>query len=364
MALVQGSTTGPSVSRQPFGKLPDGSAVELFTLTNRNGMEVRAMTYGGIIVSLRVPDRNGRLDDVVLGYETAAEYVANNSPYFGAIVGRYANRIAGGRFTLEGRTYELARNNGPNHLHGGLRGFDKANWKGEPFKNEGGAGVIFTHASPDGDEGYPGTLQVRVTYTLNDRNELSVDYHATSDKPTVLNLTQHSYFNLAGQGTRTVLGHELQINADRYTPVDANLIPTGELAPVEGTPFDFRKPKVMGHAIDAEHQQTGYGRGYDHNFVLNKTGEGARLAARVYEPTSGRTLEVSTTEPGVQFYTGNFLDGTITGKQGRVYARRVGFCLETQHFPDSPNHPSFPSTVLRPRQEFVSRTVMAFGVRK
>lgn len=360
----QGGARGPSVTRQPFGTLPDGSPVEIFTLTNAGGMEVRAMTYGGIIVSLRVPDRDRRMDDVVLGFDTAAEYVTKNSPYFGAIVGRYANRIAKGRFTLDGQTHQLAINNGPNHLHGGLKGFDKVIWRGEPFKNDAGAGVVFTHASADGDQDYPGTLQARVTYMLTDRNELTVDYHATTDQPTIVNLTQHSYFNLAGQGSRTILGHQLQINADRYTPVDATLIPTGERSPVEGTPLDFRKQRVLGSYIDADHEQIRNGGGYDHNFVLRPAGTAPQLAARVFEPTTGRTLEIATTEPGLQFYSGNFLDGTLAGKQGRVYKKRTGFCLETQHFPDSPNHPDFPSTVLRPGQEYTSRTVWTFGVRK
>jgi aldose 1-epimerase len=351
----------PRVARRPFGSLPDGRTVELFTITNANGIEVRAMTYGGIIVSLRVPDRQGKLDDVVLGYDTAAAY-AKNDPYFGAIIGRYGNRIAKGQFTLLGKTYKLATNNGPNHLHGGIKGFDKAIWPGEPFEKEGAFGVVFTYTSPDGEEGYPGTLKVRVTYTLNDRNELAVDYRATTDQPTIVNLTQHTYFNLAGQGVRDILGHQLQLNADRFTPVDATLIPTGELASVAGTPFDFRRPTAIGARIDGDSEQLKNGHGYDHNWVLNGTGSGLRLAARVVEPTTGRTLEVSTTEPGVQFYTGNFLDGTITGKEGRVYKRRFGFCLETQHFPDSPNHATFPSTTLSPGEEYTSKTVFRFGV--
>ena len=356
------SAPGPGVSRAPFGTLSDGAAVEVFTITNGAGVEVRAMTYGGIILSLRVPDRQGRLDDVVLGYQTAAEYEKDNSPYFGGIIGRYGNRIAKGRFALEGRTVALATNNGPNHLHGGVKGFDKVLWKGEPFQKGQAAGVVFTRTSPDGEEGYPGTLAVRVTYTLNDRNELSVDYHATTDKATIVNLTQHSYFNLAGQGARDILDHRLQINADRYTPVDATLIPTGELARVEGSPFDFRKPSPIGARIDADHPQIKVGPGYDHNWVLNRTGSGLELAARVAEPTTGRTLTITTTEPGLQFYAGNFLDGSITGKQDRVYRRRFGFCLETQHFPDSPNRDNFPSTVLRPGEVYASRTVFAFGV--
>ncbi len=353
---------GPAVSRVRFGTLADGSAVEVFTITNASGVEVRAMTYGGIILSLRVPDREGRLDDVVLGFDTVADYEKKNDPYFGAIIGRYGNRIAKGRFTLDGEAFNLAINNGPNHLHGGVKGFDKTLWKGDPFQNGQAAGVVFTRTSPDGEEGYPGTLTVRVTYTLNDRNELAVDYQATTDKPTIVNLTQHSYFNLAGQGSRDILGHQVQINADRYTPVDPTLIPSGELTPVAGTPFDFRQPVAIGARIDADHPQIKVGPGYDHNWVLNRTGSGLQRAVRVTEPSSGRTLTIATTEPGLQFYAGNFLDGSITGKQGRVYKRRFGFCLETQHFPDSPNRASFPSTVLRPGEEYVSRTVFTFGV--
>jgi aldose 1-epimerase len=365
--LLAAQQQGPAASqpvrvlRAPFGTMPGGKPVELFTLTNDAGMEVRAMTYGGIIVSLRVPDRNGRLDDVVLGHDSAGGY-AKNDPYFGAIIGRYGNRIAKGRFTLDGRTYQLATNNGPHHLHGGIKGFDKVMWKGESFQDARGAGVLFTYTSADGEEGYPGTLSVRVRYTLTANNELVVDYHATTDKPTIVNLTQHSYFNLAGQGARDILDHRLQIDADRFTPVDATLIPTGELAAVGGTPFDFREPAAIGARIEADNQQIKYGPGYDHNWVLNRSGAGLQVAARVSEPTTGRTLEVRTTEPGIQFYSGNFLDGTITGKQGRVYERRYGFCLETQHFPDSPNHANFPPTTLRPGQEYTSRTVFAFGV--
>jgi aldose 1-epimerase len=347
-------------ARAAFGTTPDGTAIELFTLTNSRGVEIRAMTYGAIILSLRVPDRAGTLDDVVLGYDTAMDYVRNNSPHFGAVVGRYANRIARAHFTLDGQTFTLAANNGPNHLHGGLKGFDNVVWRGEAVPN----GVAFTYVSADGEEGYPGRLQVRVTYTLTDRNELAVEYQATTDKPTVVNLSQHTYFNLAGQATRDVLDHRLQLDADRYTPVDATLIPTGELAPVAGTPFDFRQPATIGARIDAEHPQIVNGRGYDHNFVLNGQNGQLHHAARVVEPSTGRTLDVATTEPGLQFYSGNFLDGTITGKQGRVYRKRFGFCLETQHYPDSPNQPAFPSTVLRPGATFASRTVFTFAVEK
>ena len=352
----------PSVTRAPFGTLADGTAVELFTLANAGGLEIRAMTYGAIIVSLKTKDRTGKLDDIVLGYDNVAGYVKQN-PYFGTIVGRYGNRIAKGQFTIDGKTYTLAKNNGPNHLHGGLKGFDKAVWKGEPFQKGDTVGVVFTHTSPDGDEGYPGKLDARVTYTLSNANELRVDYHATTDKPTHVNLTQHTYFNLAGDGARDILGHELTLAADRYTPVDSTLIPTGELAPVAGTPFDFRKPQAIGARIEAAHEQIKHGGGYDHNWVLNRTGDGLVKAIEVHEPTTGRTLQIATTEPGVQFYTGNFLDGTITGKGGHVYKRRYGFCLETQHFPDSPNQPNFPSTLLRPGQEYKTSTTFTFGAK-
>ena len=354
------STSPARTTRAAFGTLPDGTAIELFTVTNGHGVELRAMTYGAIILSLKVPDRAGALDDVVLGYDTAMDYVRNNAPHFGAVVGRYANRIAKARFTLDGQTFTLAANNGPNHLHGGPKGFDSVVWRGEALPN----GIAFTYVSADGEEGYPGRLSVRVTYTLTDRDELAVDYQATTDKPTVINLSQHTYFNLAGQAARDVLDHQLQLDADRYTPVDATLIPTGELAPVDGTPFDFRQPATIGSRIDAPHPQIQTGRGYDHNFVVNGQNGQLRHAARVVEPSTGRTLDVATTEPGVQFYSANFLDGSITGKQGRAYRKRFGFCLETQHFPDAPNQPAFPSTVLRPGETFTSRTVFTFGVEK
>ncbi len=362
--------TKASLSRAPFGRLADGTQVEIFTLSSGAGMEVRTMPYGAAIVSIRVPDRNGAADDVVLGFDTLDDYVTKNR-FFGVVAGRYANRIAKGRFTLDGKTYALATNNGVNHLHGGVKGFDKVVWGAEPFEREGTVGVAYSHTSPDGDEGYPGTLNVRVTYTLSPSNALTVDYDATTDKPTPINLTQHTYFNLAGDGSGDILGHQLTIDADRFTPVDETLIPTGELAPVDGTPFDFRQPMAVGARIGADHQQLKYGNGYDHNFVLNtragrSTGPALlpEHAARVVDPKSGRTLDVSTTQPGVQFYTGNFLDGSVTGKSGHVYKQRLGLCLETQHFPDSPNHPDFPSTILRPGERFQSRTVFAFGVLK
>jgi aldose 1-epimerase len=354
------STTAPRVSRAPFGTLPDGAAVELFTLTNPGGIEVRAITYGGIIVSLRAPDRRRQLDDIVLGFDTAAGYAAGH-PYFGAIVGRYANRIANGRFTLDAKSYQLATNNPPNHLHGGVKGFDKVIWTAAPL-NDPEVGVTFTRTSPDGEEGYPGNLKVTVSYTLTNKNELVVEYHATSDKATPVNLTQHSYFNLAGGGD--ILGHELVLNADRYTPVDDTLIPTGQLAPVQGTPFDFRKSTAIGARINQDDPQLKAGKGYDHNWVLNRTGAGLQHAARLVDPKSGRTLDISTTEPGMQFYSGNFLDGTINGKGSQVYKLRSGLCLETQHFPDSPNQPNFPSTILKPGQEYSTKTVFTFGVQK
>ena len=354
---AEASTT---MTRSPFGSLPDGTALELFTFRNASGMEVSVTNYGGIITSLKVPDRNGELGDITLGYESIDGYL-RSSPYFGALIGRYGNRIGNAQFTLDGTTYKLPANDGPNTLHGGVKGFDKVVWNAEPFEREGERGVVFTYTSPDGEEGFPGTLQARVTYTLTDKNELAFDYHATTDKPTVVNLTQHAYFNLAGDGSGDILGHELTINADRYTPVDKNLIPTGELASVAGTPFDFRTKNTIGARINDDHPQLKAGGGYDHNFVLNRSGDGLVLAARVEEPKTGRVMEVHTTEPGLQFYSGNFLDGSITGKQGHVYAHRTGFCLETQHFPDSPNKPSFPSTTLRPGEEYSSRTVYTFS---
>ena len=355
-----GQTSKTGVKREPFGKMPDGKPVERFTLTNANGVELKAISYGGIITSLRVPDRNGTLDDIVLGFDSLDGYLQDH-PFFGAIIGRYGNRIANAQFTLDGKTYKLAANNNGQSLHGGVKGFDKVLWTVEPVGNNG---LAFTRTSPDGEEGYPGNLRTRVTYTLTDKNELIVDYHATTDKATPVNLTQHSYFNLAGQASGDILGHELMINADRYTPVNDKLIPTGELAPVEGTPFDFRTPTAIGARINNAHPQLKAGLGYDHNWVLNRKGSGLELAARVREPKTGRTLEITTNEPGIQFYAGNFLDGKLTGKGGAVYRHRTGFCLETQHYPDSPNQPKFPTTTLKPGQEYRTRTVFTFGVAK
>lgn len=357
-AIAVSGQSKRGVTHAPFGKTGDGTAVEIYTLTNANGIELRAMTYGAIITHLKTPDRAGAFADIVLGYDTLEGYL-KDSPYFGAIVGRYANRIAKGRFTLEGKTYQLATNNGPNHLHGGNKGFDKVVWKASEKNGPEGVGVVFTRVSPDGEEGYPGNLQVTVTYTLTDKNELVVDYHAGTDKATPINLAQHSYFNLAADDG-DILGHQLRIDADRYTPVDETLIPTGQLAGVEGTPFDFRKPAPIGARIAGDHEQLKNGKGYDHNWVLSRTGASLQPVVRVLEPKSGRALDVATTEPGVQFYSGNFLDGSIRGKGGRVYRQRAGFCLETQHFPDSPNHPNFPSTILKPGETYSSKTVFTF----
>jgi aldose 1-epimerase len=352
-----------TISRTSFGAALDGQAVDAFMLTNARGVEVRAMTFGATIVSVKTPDRAGRLADIALGFDGLEGYLAG-SQYFGAVVGRYANRIAHGRFTLDGTTYHLATNDGPNHLHGGITGFDKVVWAGTPFETDGGVGVTFSYTSPDGEEGYPGALYARVRYTLTDGGALVVDYEATTDKATPVNLTQHTYFNLVGDAARDVLDHELQIDADAFTPVDSTLIPTGVIAPVEGTPLDFRKRIAIGARIGQDDQQLHIGGGYDHNFVLRREGPGLVRAARVVEPSGGRTLEVLTTEPGLQFYSGNFLGGTSAGKGGRVYGSRYGFCLETQHYPDSPNHPSFPSTILRPGAAYRSTTVFRFGITK
>ena len=347
------------IKKQAFGTVPEGR-VDLYTMTNSRGMEVRAMNYGGIIVSLRVPDKKSVLADVVLGFDTLDAYL-NNKPYFGAIIGRYANRIANGKFTLNGAEYRLARNNGMNSLHGGLKGFDKVLWRGEQFENNQGIGVVFTYTSKNGEEGYPGNLKAKVTYTLTDQSELQIEYQATTDEATPVNLTNHSYFNLASEGNGDILKHNLILNADRFTPVDSTLIPAGELRSVAGTPFDFTKPTAIGARIDTNNEQLAIAHGYDHNFVLSRKGSGLELAGRVHEPQTGRALEVYTTEPGVQFYTGNVLDGTITGKHGHAYNKHAGLCLETQHFPDSPNHSNFPWTILKPEQTYNSRTVYKFS---
>lgn len=352
-----------TITKREFGKLPNGTTVYLYTLANQQGMQVKITNYGGIITSVLVPDKEGQFGDVVLGYDHLRGYL-EKTPYFGAIVGRYGNRIASGKFTLNGVEYSLAINNGPNALHGGLKGFDKVVWEPKEINQDGKPGLQLKYVSKDMEEGYPGKLDVTITYLLTNKNEIQIDYQATTDKKTVLNLTNHSYFNLKDDGASTILDHQIMINADRFTPVDQTLIPTGELRPVEGTPFDFRQPQKIGERIEADDQQIKFGGGYDHNFVLNGQAGTLRLAARVREATTGRVLEVFTTQPGVQFYTGNFLDGSITGKNGTVYGRRHGFCLETQHFPDSPNHPNFPSTVLAPGEKYHEVTVFKFSVEK
>jgi aldose 1-epimerase len=342
---------------QPFGFTTSGQPAQIFTLSGAEGFRARITNYGGVLVNLFAPDREGALADVVLGFDTLEEYITL-SKFFGCLVGRFANRIAQGRFELNGTVYELARNGGPNHIHGGPVGFDKVVWQAEAETTDGHDTLVLRHHSPDGDQGYPGAIDVQVTYTVKDRS-LHIDYRAQCDAPTILNLTNHTYFNLAGRGH--ILDHVMTLHADAYTPVDDALIPTGELAAVEGTPFDFRTPTPIGARIDADHPQIRNGLGYDHNFVLNRAGDGLVDVVRVVSPTSGRTLDVATTEPGLQFYTGNFLDGSITGRSGVVYQRRQGFCLETQHFPDSPNKPQFPSTLLRPGETYRSTTVYRFG---
>jgi aldose 1-epimerase len=346
--------------KESFGQTRDGEAVDIYTLKNRRGAEARITTYGGAVVSLKVPDRAGRFDDVVLGFDDIEGYLKTTT-YIGSLVGRYANRIARGRFTLNGTEYKLATNNGENHLHGGVRGFDKVVWKARPLAARGGQALELTYLSKDGEEGYPGNLNVRVVYTLTNANELKIDYYATTDKDTVVNLTQHNYYNLAGHGNGDILGHQLMINAGRFTPTDAGAIPTGELRPVRGTPFDFTRPTAIGARIEQDEEQLKLGKGYDHNFVINGRPGTLRLAARVSEPTTGRVMEVWTTEPGMQLYTGNYLDGTDVGKGGKPYRHRYGFCLETQHYPDSPNRPAFPSTVLRKGGRFRSTTVYKFS---
>lgn len=348
-----------TIQQRPFGKV-SGRDVTLFTLQNSSGMKAAITNYGAILVSLTAPDRNGKFEDVVLGYETLGEYVKDN-PYFGCVVGRYGNRIGKAKFTIDGVAYQLSANDGENHLHGGERGFDKKIWDAEPLELPDASGIKFSYLSPDGEEGYPGNLAVTVTYLLTGNNEFAIAYEAAADKPTHVNLTQHTYFNLAGQGSGDILGHELMIMADRFTPVDAGLITTGELRPVEGTPMDFRTPTAIGDRIDSDYEQIRFGGGYDHNWVLNNYDGALRLAAKVHEPVTGRVMEVFTTEPGIQFYAGNFLNGSHIGKGGAVYNKRYGFCLETQHFPDSPNKPNFPSTLLRPGETYKTRTVYRFS---
>lgn len=350
------------IEKSAYGTMPDGRHVGKYTLRNASGMEVDIISLGGIITRWTAPDRNGVFKDIVLGFDSLQPYLTDN-PFFGALVGRYGNRIAGGQFSLDGETYTLARNNGANHLHGGLKGFDKVLWEAFPGRETDLARLVLDYHSPDGEEGYPGKLDVRVVYTLTDDNTLEIDYQAVTDKPTVVNLTNHSYFNLSGDFTHDILDTELQLNADAYLPVDTGLIPTGELRPVAGTPFDFTQPKAIGRDVEADDAQLRVGGGYDHCWVLNREGDGLALAATAYHRESGRLLQVSTTEPAVQFYIGNFLDGHLLAKGGGTYGKRAGFCLETEHYPDSPNRPEFPSTRLDPGQIYRSRTVFAFSTR-
>jgi aldose 1-epimerase len=357
--MSEGTVT-MDVQKSDFGKLKDGSAVDLYTLTNDHGLKVTVMTYGAIMVNLEVPDRDGNIGDITLGYDSVDGYL-EATPYFGATIGRYGNRIAKGKFTLNGETYTLVQNNDENHLHGGTVGFDKVLWAAEPVKEANAVGVKFSYTSKDGEEGYPGNLACTVTYMLTNDNELSFRYSATTDKATPINLTNHTYYNLAGQGHGDIFGHEVTLQADRFTPVDAGLIPTGELAPVAGTPMDFTTPHSIGERI-AQVPGDAPG-GYDHNYILNNQSGSLALAATVYEPSTGRVMEVSTTEPGVQFYTGNFLDGTITGKSGKTYQKNFAFCLETQHWPDSPNKPEFPSTILNPGETYSHYTVHKFSTK-
>jgi len=358
----------PAAQKASFGTTKEGAAVEIYTLTNKNGLVAKVMTYGATLTELLVPDRAGALGNVVLGFDAIEPYLAG-VPYFGCTVGRVGNRIAKGTFTLNGKTYKLATNNGPNHLHGGLKGFDKVVWKAEVVPSSGGQQAVkFTYRSPDGEEGYPGNLDVTVVYTLTDANELRIDYTATTDKATPVNLTNHSYFNLAGDGVGTILDHVMMIAADEMTPVDDTLIPTGKLAPVKGTVFDFTTPTAVGARIAKVPIAPPIG--YDHNYVLSQAGGAGReasggltLAARVTEPTTGRVMEVRTAEPGIQFYSGNFLDGTIKNRKGVPYEKHAAFCLETQHFPDSVNHSNFPSTILEPGQTYRTTTVYGFSKR-
>jgi len=351
-----------SVAKQAFGKMPDGTQIDVYTLSEGK-VEARIITYGGIVVSLKTPDKSGKVDDIVLGFDNLDQYVkvsnAPGNPFFGALIGRYGNRIGNAQFKLEGKEYHVPANDGKNSLHGGPHGFNNQVWKGKEIPN----GVELTYLSKDGEAGYPGNLSVTVRYTLIG-SALHIDYSATTDKPTVLNLTNHSYFNLAGQGNGDILNHELTLHASKFTPVDSTLIPTGELRPVANTPFDFLKAHGIGERINVDDEQLKIAKGYDHNWVIDSQGAGRLTStAEVYEPTTGRVLRVSTTQPGVQFYTGNFLDGSIKGKEGKTYVHRGGFCLETQHFPDSPNHPKFPTTELKPGQRFHSVTVFSFSAR-
>lgn len=369
VALTLGSCTpekkgtAMNIVKSEFGTTPAGEKVDLYTLTNANGLELGIITWGGTCVSLKVPDRNGKLGDILLGHDNLEGYLSHDtSPYFGALIGRYGNRIGQGKFSIDGTEYQLNKNDGENHLHGGVVGFDQKNWTAEPIKGDNEVSLKLTLTSPDGEENYPGTLEMTVIYSLTNDNEMRIDYKATTDKATVCNLTNHNYYNFTGC-ERDILDHELMINADMTTPVAAGLIPTGDIVPVADTPFDFTTAKTMGKDIEADNAQLQLGPGYDHNWVLNKEGSEMSLAAEVYEPTTGRVMTIETNEPSIQFYAGNFLDGTITGKDGKVYNKRFGFCLETQHNPDSPNNPDWPTTTLRPGEVYKTTTVHTFSVR-
>jgi aldose 1-epimerase len=363
VVLIACFAVNAQITKESFGKTGDGESVDIYTLKNRNGMEAKITNFGGTVVSLKTPDRSGKFDDIVLGFNDLESYLKPH-PYFGTLIGRYGNRIAKGRFTLNRTEYKLAVNNGENHLHGGIKGFDKVVWQARSQRTAAGPALVLTYLSKDGEEGYPGNLRVRVVYTLTNNNELKIDYSATTDKDTVTNLTHHSYFNLAGEGNGDILSHLVTLYANRFTPTDAGSIPTGELKSVRGTPFDFLKATAIGDRINQDDEQLKFGSGYDHNWVVNGIAGVMRRAASVYEPTTGRVMEVWSNEPGIQFYTGNFLDGTLTGKAGKVYPKRSGFCLETQHYPDSPNQRKFPTTTLRKGATYKSTTIYRFSARK
>jgi len=358
------SRGGVEIKKSDFGKTSDGKIVEKYSVSNASGLEMNVINYGGIITSLKIPDKNGKYEDVVLGLDNIKDY-EDGSPYFGAIIGRYGNRIANAKFSLDGKDYKLDANNGPNSLHGGKKGFDKVIWNVEPNSGENEASLKLSYMSPDGEGGFPGNLQITVTYTLNSNNELYVNYEATTDEKTVINLTQHTYFNLTGDFSKKVLDHIVEINADSFLPVNKTLIPTGKLKPVAGTPFDFTEPKTISKGITQENsnEQLNIGGGFDHSWILNKENKEVAFAASAYEPESGRFMEVYTSEPAIQFYTGNFLDGSLPAKGGGEYEKRSGFCMETQHYPDSPNQENFPSTILKPGETYTSETSYKFSVK-
>ncbi|MFL1013421.1 aldose epimerase family protein [Flavisericum labens] len=352
-----------TITKSEYGKMPDSTTVEAYVLKNANGVEMNVITFGGRITSLKVPNKNGDFENVILGFDNLEDYLEDN-PFFGALIGRFGNRIANGKFSLNGEEYTLATNDGPNHLHGGVDGYDRVVWNAEAIEDDKNPGLKLTYLSKDGEEGYPGNLNITVVYTLTEDNTLEVDYKATTDKATVINLTQHAYFNLTGDFNNDILGHEVVINADAFLPVDGTLIPTGEIRKVEGTPFDFTSPKIVGQEINSENNQLELGKGYDHCWVLNGEKGSMRMAASAYDKNSGRFMEIYSTEPAIQFYTGNFLDGTLPNPAGGTYAHRTGFCLETQHYPDSPNQEEFPSVVLNPGETYSTKTSFRFSVKK